>query len=99
MKLVAAAIGLQACLTVSLLTAQQQQPQQQTQAQQPKAQQQQSGSQPATATLKPATLTFSGQAVGGTSASQSVTLTNSGSAALSVTRSEERRVGKECRSR
>src|ERR1022692_680917 len=87
MKLVAAAIGLQACLTVSLLTAQQQQapqhtqPQtQQPQAQQPKAPEQQLGSKPATATL-----TFSGQAVGSTSASQSVTLTNSGGAALSIT--------------
>src|ERR1022692_3733394 len=92
MKLVAAAIGLQACLTVSLLTAQQQQapqhtqPQtQQPQAQQPKAPEQQLGSKPATATVKPATLTFSGQAVGSTSASQSVTLTNSGGAALSIT--------------
>src|ERR1022692_1587245 len=43
------------------------------------------GSKPATATVKPATLTFSGQAVGSTSASQSVTLTNSGGAALSIT--------------
>src|ERR1017187_7390164 len=88
MKLVAAAIGLQACLTVSLLTAQQQQaPQhtQQPQAQQPKAPEQQLGSKPATATVKPATLTFSGQAVGSTSASQSVTLTNSEGAALSIT--------------
>src|ERR1039458_2681439 len=86
MKVVVAAIGLQACFTVSFLTAQappqKAQPPQQTQ--QPPAKQQ-PGPQPATATLNPASLTFSGQAVNSTSASQSVTITNSGGAALSVT--------------
>ena len=63
MKLAVAVIGLQACLTVSLLTAQ---------------------APPATPTVNPATLTFSADAVDSTSASQSVTITNSGGAALSV---------------
>src|ERR1022692_3812957 len=62
MKLAVAVIGLQACLTVSLLTAQ---------------------APPATPTVNPATLTFSADAVDSTSASQSVTITNSGGAALS----------------